>query len=561
MRPFAIGNDSFGEIRFKNFKFIDKSLFIKEIFDNSGIKVTLITRPRRFGKTLNLSMLHHFLSPNVFKIETAPLFEGLKITQYPEIMAHQGQYPVIFITLKGIKATSFETALADFAGIMRDLYKVHQYLRDSPQFAADDQIAFDRILQLQCQVGELHTAITQLCRWLAAYHLVNPWVLIDEYDTPIQTAYLNGYYPEMIALMQPVFGNTLKTNPYLERAILTGITRVSKESLFSDLNNVQVYTLFKQDYSEHFGFTEPEMDALLIEAELTHRSPDIKRWYNGYLCGDTVLYNPWSIISCLTEKGELAPYWVHTGGTSMIQSLLAKADASVKTAFEELLQGRSIQARISDHLVFGLFGADLDAVMSLLLAAGYLKALTRTQERSQWLCTLAVPNYEVLALFEDCIMMWFTTQGENERYAGLLQALIVLDPEFFEEQLQELLLQTASYFDVGGKNPEKFYHGLILGMLIQLKEHYVLESNRESGLGQYDVMLIPQDVTKPGIVMEFKVVRKSETLETAANNALTQIHTRHYATTLRQRGITRILAMGLAFQGKLVNVKYEWLAS
>src|SRR3990167_5714724 len=385
MQPFAIGNDNFGRLRTENLKFIDKSLFIKELLENRGVTVSLLTRPRRFGKTLNLSMLYYFLSKQVGGLETKPLFEGLKITQYPELMAHQGRYPVIFMTLKGIKATSFDTALADFAGIMRDLYKVHAYLRADPKFTEDDQLFFDRSEERESDISDLHTAVAQLCRWLKEYHGVNPWVLIDEYDTPIQTAYLNGYYKDMVALLQPVFGNTFKTNSFLERAVLTGITRVSKESLFSDLNNVAVYTLFKNDYSTHFGFTEPEMDASLVEANLTHLYPEIKRWYNGYLCGDTVLYNPWSIINCVTEKGALAPYWVHTGGTSMIQKLLAEADAGVKTAFEELLQGKSIEARISDHLVYGLFGADMDSVMSLLLAAGYLKAVTRTSERTQWL--------------------------------------------------------------------------------------------------------------------------------------------------------------------------------
>ena len=560
MRPFAIGNDNFGNIRSKNWKFIDKSLFIKEIFDRGAISVSLITRPRRFGKTLNLSMLHHFLSSKVFSIETAPLFEGLKITEYPDIMAHLGQYPVIFITLKGIKATSFETAQADFAGIMRDLYKVHQYLRDSPQFATDDQFAFDRIIQLQCPVGELHTALPQLCRWLAAHYQVKPWVLIDEYDTPIQTAYLNGYYEEMIGLMQPVFGNTLKTNPYLERAVLTGITRVSKESLFSDLNNVQVYTLFNEEYSEHFGFTETEMDALLVEAELTSYSADIKHWYNGYLCGDTVLYNPWSIINCVAKKGALAPYWVQTGGTSMIQRLLAQANASVKTAFEELLQGRSIQARISDHLAFGLFGSDMDSVMSLLLAAGYLKALSHTQtDGADWLCELTIPNHEVMAVYRTCIMTWFVSYGENERYEGLLKAFSEGDAETVEAEMSLFLERTASYFDVSQQEPEKFYHGLVLGMVVSLAKTHTVESNRESGAGRYDVILVPNDHTKPGIILEFKVVRPRETLETAADKALAQIHTKNYAASLRQRGITRILAMGLAFQGKLVNVKYEWL--
>src|SRR3990167_9255013 len=559
MQPFAIGNDNFGEIRTQNARFIDKSLFIKEIFDHFTTKVSLITRPRRFGKTLNLSMLHHFLSTEIVGLETRALFNDLKITEYPEIMAHQGKYPVIFLTLKGIKATSFDVALSDFSGIMRDTYKAHDYLRSGPQFTTADQLAFDRVIQLQCQVGELHTGLAQLCRWLRAYHGVNPWVLIDEYDTPIQAAYLNDYYREMVGLLQPVLGNTFKTNPYLERAVLTGFTRVSKESLFSDLNNVAVYTLFKNDYSTHFGFTEPEMDALLVEAELTHCSAEIKRWYNGYLCGDTVLYNPWSIINCVTAKGALAPYWVHTDSTSMIQKLLAKADADVKSAFEELLQGKSIEARISDHLIYGLFGTDMNSVMSLLLAAGYLKAVTRTLANTQWLCCLIIPNYEVQTVFEDCIMTWFVSQGQSARYERILKALIEGDAKTVDAEMGLFLERTASDFDVSSQEPAKFYHGFVLGMVVSMAKTHAVESNRESGLGRYDVMLVPHDKTKPGVILEFKVVRPRETLETAAQNALTQIHTKNYAVALQQRGITRILAMGLSFQGKQVHVQHEWL--
>src|SRR3990167_9483514 len=443
---------------------------------------------------------------------------------------------------------------------MRDVYKSHTYLCQNPQFAKDDQLIFERIINQNGSPTELRKALVELCRWLKESHQVAPWVLIDEYDTPIQTAYLHDYYDELIPLMQAVFGNTLKTNPHLNRAILTGITRVSKESLFSDLNNVAVYTLFNEEYSTHFGFTESEIEALLVEANLTAHRDDIKYWYNGYLCGDTILYNPWSIINCVTKKGALAPYWVHTGGTKMIQKLLAEADGVVKAAFEELLKGHSITARISDHLVYGLFGADLDSVMSLLLAAGYVKATDRTQDRLHWVSTLTIPNHEIMTLFEDCIMHWFVSKGQGTQYNELLQSLVELNTEFFESTLQELLLQTASYFDTTGRNPEKFYHGLVLGMLIQLKDTYLVQSNRESGLGRYDVMLIPHDLARPAIIMEFKVTQKSETLETAAQNALTQIHTKNYAATLHQRGITRILVMGLAFQGKQVHVQSEWVS-
>src|SRR3990167_5953739 len=443
---------------------------------------------------------------------------------------------------------------------MRDVYKSHTYLCQNPQFAKDDQLIFERIINQNGSPTELRKALVELCRWLKEYHQVDPWVLIDEYDTPIQTAYLHDYYDELIPLMQAVFGNTLKTNPHLNRAILTGITRVSKESLFSDLNNVAVYTLFNEEYSKHFGFTESEIEALLVEANLTAHRDDIKYWYNGYLCGDTILYNPWSIINCVTKKGALAPYWVHTGGTSMIQKLLAEADAGVKSAFEELLQGKSIEARISDHLVYGLFGADMDSVMSLLLAAGYLKATSRTQtENADWLCQLTIPNHEVMAVYRTCIMTWFVSQGQNARYEGILKDFAEGDAETVEAEMGLFLERTASYFDVSSQEPEKFYHGLVLGMVVSMAKTHAVESNRESGAGRYDVMLVPHDKTKHGVILEFKVVRPRETLETAAQNALTQIRTKNYAATLKQRGLTRILAIGLYFQGKQVHVKYEWL--
>ena len=380
MIQFAIGNDDFGDIRRNNFVFVDKTGFIQEILARRGEKVTLITRPRRFGKTLNLSMLQHFFAESVHGEPTRPLFDGLKITQDNPCMAHQGKYPVIFLSLKAVKTGSFEEARGSLSVLLRELYKQYRYL--IPSLTVSDHAAFDRILNLQATDAELQFSLLQLCQLLHEYHGVNPWVLIDEYDTPIQTAYLKGYYEPMIAFMQAFLGNTLKTNPYLERAVLTGILRVARESLFSDMNNVGVYTLFNDEYSEHFGFTEPEVNALLEQTGFISQGTAIKTWYNGYLCGDTTLYNPWSIICCLSRKGALQPYWVQTGGTAMIQDLLAHADASVKTCFEDLLSGKTISARISEHLAYGLFGEDIDAVMSLLLAAGYLKAISRVNVRT-----------------------------------------------------------------------------------------------------------------------------------------------------------------------------------
>src|SRR3990167_6169220 len=559
MLQFAIGNDDFGEIRQKGFVFVDKSGLIQELLSRAGDKVTLITRPRRFGKTLNISMLHHFLAATVSGEPTHSLFEGLQITHDSSCMAHQGQYPVICFSLKGIKATSFESAVQDTGTCLRTLYKQYEYLLTSPTLSQDDHRLFYRIVNLEATHANINLSLQELSRWLHAYHGVKPWILIDEYDTPIQTAYLEGYYNDMIKLMQKFLGNALKTNAHFERAVLTGIVRASQESLFSDLNNVGVYTLFNEEYSENFGFTESEVSELLVQTGLVTQGPVIKDWYNGYLCGNTTLYNPWSIINCLSRKGSLQPYWVQTGGTAMIQDLLARADRSVKTHFEDLLSGKPIQMRISEHLAFGFLGGGLNAVMSLLLAAGYLKAISRTQERTKWLCSLQIPNHEVMTVFEECVLQWFASKNQQERYEGLLQALIIGDARTFTREMKLFFERTVSYFDASQQQPEKFYHGFVLGMVVSLAKTHTIESNRESGAGRYDVVLLPHDISQPGVIMEFKVAYEDETLQEAAEKALSQIKAKGYAATLHQRRITQVLALGLAFSGKQVTIQHEWL--
>jgi hypothetical protein len=323
---------------------------------------------------------------------------------------------------------------------------------------------------------------------------------------------------------------------------------------------VGVYTLFNEEYGEHFGFTEPEVMDLLVKTGLESQELAVKAWYNGYLCGETTLYNPWSIINCLSKKGNLQPYWVQTGGTAMIQDLLARADESVKVYFEDLLSGKTIQARISEHLAYGLFGESVDAVMSLLLAAGYLKAISRMQDAAEWICELAVPNREVLGVFQSCILHWFASQGQQGRYEGVLKALTTGDVRTFTREMKLFLERTVSYFDASQQEPEKFYHGFVLGMVVSLSKTHTIESNRESGAGRYDVVLVPHDLTQPGVVMEFKVTYEDETLQEASEQALQQIKEKQYAASLYQRRITRVLALGLAFSGKQVAIQSEWLA-
>jgi hypothetical protein len=397
-------------------------------------------------------------------------------------------------------------------------------------------------------------------RYLYGHYGAKPWLLIDEYDSPIQSGYIGGYYDQMIGFMRGLLGAALKNNFYLDRAVITGILRVSKESLFSGLNNLKVYSVFNQVYSEYFGFTESEVKQLLDQAGLVSYSAEIRAWYNGYQMGDQVIYNPWSIVNCVNEGGELKPYWVNTSDNVLVKKLLAQGDRTVKDQLELLIRQEPIQAVIDENMVFGDLDTNANALWSLLLFSGYLKASNLKQKRTKLEATLTIPNQEVLALYCDIIQDWFTLSLGETRYEAFLKSLTTGAVEEFTDRLQRYLLETASIFDVSGHDPEKFYHGFVLGLIISLQATHEVQSNRESGYGRYDVMLIPKDRSELGIVMEFKVVRDpAKDLKLAAQDALNQINARQYKTTLRQKGITKILQLGLAFCGKQVELLSERL--
>lgn len=554
-----IGYDNFGEIRARNMRFVDKSLMIKDVLDNTT-KVIVITRPRRFGKTLNLSMLQYFFAAEAYGEKTAGLFDDLAIARCEgEYLQHQGQYPVIFLTLKGVQEPNFELAYQKLCGLLADLYGEYRYLLDSPQLAEEDKQNYRAILQRTASQDRVEEALKQLTHYLYKHHGQKVWLLIDEYDSPIQAAYEKNYYQEMVGLMRNFFGAAFKTNPYLNRAVVTGILRIAKESLFSGVNNLEVYSIFRNEYSQYFGFTEDEVQALLVEANLTDHAPQIKQWYNGYLIGNTVIYNPWSMVHCINRQGIVEPYWVNSSGNTLIKTLLALADDATKKRLELLIQNKSITAVVDENLVFGDISKNENALWSLLLFSGYLKALTSTRVDTGMECTLLPPNFEVVALYRGIIKNWFFETTGQDAYQALLQTLVTGDVAEFILRLEDCLLKVFSVFDTSEQHPEKFYHGFVLGLVVSLQSTHRVQSNRESGFGRYDVMLIPHDKSQLGIVMEFKTVRGGQDLQKSALEALSQINQRGYEQQLHHEGVSRLLKLGMAFSGKQVAVVSEFL--
>lgn len=553
-----LGYDNFGDIISQNMTYVDKTLMIKEFIDRKSVQVSLITRPRRFGKSLNLSMLQHFYAAEVGGIPTKGLFDHLKIAELGDAyMQYQGQFPVISVSFKDVKERSFKSALGSLSSAFKRLFHQHRQVLDHPTLSAEQKHDFIEILKGTDNEELIKTALLDLSSCLSQCYGQKVILLIDEYDAPIQSAYLHGYYDEMIEVIRHMFSAALKTNIYLHRALLTGILRVSKESLFSGLNNIDVYSTFRSEYSEYYGFTDAEVAALFKQSGLSVSLEDIRTWYNGYQIGSTTVYNPWSIASCINRQGDLLPYWVGTSGNELIKHLIAKTNAKFKTSIESLLQKIPVQRIIDENFVFADLNSDESAIWSLLLASGYLKVVSATPIDIRMQCNLLIPNYEVLCLYQSIFTQWFSDRMGYEDYQSFLTNLLSGHVPDFIKMLQNFLLESASHFDVKGTHPEKFYHGFVLGLMASLHQTHIIKSNHESGYGRYDVMIIPRDITQRGVVMEFKNVQENEDINVIAKSALQQVNDKNYETELRQAGITAILKMGLAFKGKMVAVVYE----
>ena len=551
-KQFLIGSSYFPEIRNDPQAYlVDKSLLIKDIFEEKD-KVILIPRPRRFGKTLNMSMLAEFTG----NPESKSLFDGLLISKHLEIMAKQGTYPTIFLSLKSAKQTTYVETLAYLREVMSSTYEKFMFLKEV--IPPHQQSIFDNILYKKSETAELRQSLRTLMQWLCEHFKKQVVIILDEYDAPIHSAWQYDYYKEMVSFMQGYLGDAFKDNPYLFRGVMTGILRVSRENIFSGLNNVSVYSMLNPKYGEYFGFTDAEVDQVCADFDLLKAREEIRRWYNGYKVGEVQLYNPWSIVKYCSEKIFKA-YWVNTANNLIIKILLARSSEVVKSKLEQLMRGEEVKVLIDEHaLLPNVDGSDSDSIWSFLLFSGYLKILSLEYKGIKALCSVAIPNQEIQYLYEEQLSSLFNSSSFSpEKYARMLNALIEGEIAEFSRDLQNYLETSMSYFDAGREEPERFYHGFVLGILVALKETHEVKSNRESGRGRYDIMIIPKDRSNVGIVMEFKIANSGSEadMNTALDEAFEQIESKHYESELKAAGIQKILKMAAVFHKKTLKIR------
>ena len=563
-RTVSIGNQDFEKMIQRNCFYVDKTSFIKEWWENED-EVTLITRPRRFGKTLNMSMLKCFFSNKY--ADRGELFEGLEIWEDEKYREIQGTYPVIFFSFAKIKQTTYKETIEKIKKIIFDLYQEYAFIGKWDGLTDKEKENFNNISYDMSDVIA-QEAIVDLSNYLSRYYGKKVIILLDEYDTPMQEAYVNGYWEELVAFTRSMFNAVFKSNPYLERAIMTGITRVSKESIFSDLNNLVVVTTTSNQYETMFGFTEEEVFNALDEHGLSDKKGEVKKWYDGFTFGDKKdIYNPWSIINLLKFK-TFKTYWADSSSNGLINSLVKTGSSYIKTMMEMLLKGETINVPIDEQIVFSELDYSEDDIWSLMLASGYLKVVSAEplvgNRRKARRYTLALTNLEIQVMFEDMILRWFSpAKSETNEF---IKALITGDIESMNEYMNDVALRTFSSFDSGKhtsekKAPENFFHGFVLGLMVDQSENYIITSNRESGFGRYDIMLEPKDKQSkkyPGIVIEFKVInpRKESLLEETVEAALKQIEEKNYDAELINRGVDKenIHHYGFAFKGKEVLI-------
>ena len=553
MHGIGLGESDFRALRTMKDYYIDKTMYIKDIIDNRS-KVILVTRPRRFGKTLNMSMLRYYFDCS--QKDNKELFEGLKIMeQGEEYTSKLGYYPCIYLTLKDISEVNYQNMILNLKTAVSDMYLEHIYLLDSDKIYPFEKEQIKDILSYKEDEIVLRNSIKTLSKYLNRFYNKPVMLFLDEYDVPLQSAYVNGYYEQGVTFFKTFYGTTFKDNQYLQKTVLTGVSRVAKESIFSGANNFKVFTVLDDEFSDDFGITEKEMDKIIEDFEVQDEKEEIKKWYDGYIIGHTEgIYNPWSILNYLTDR-KLMPYWVNTSSNDLIK-LILKNSATVKEKIEQLLRDEEIEVPINLETVIVGIEQNEENIWGLLLGTGYLK-VTGVVDLAMGVYKVKIPNYEIKFLFQNIIRDWFNDKVIGNNLNTILKDLVTLKLDEFEQKFKVLVRQMFSFMDVGENTAENFYHAFVLGMLVGLKDSYYVNSNRESGYGRYDIMLEPKDKNGNSFIMEFKVYReeKEKDINDTIESAKKQIEERKYEENLQEKGFKNITKMVFAFKGKEVKMQ------
>lgn len=546
-----IGIEFYKQMIEKNYYYIDKTLLIKDILDKGG-QVNLFTRPRRFGKTLALTMLRTFFEMEIDRDgqqkDNSHYFEGMKIMEAgEEYTEHLGQYPVIFLSLKSGKQPTFEMAYKSLVDELMKEFERHRYVLTNDRMSPAKKEKYMALMDGKADMTAYAKALAFLSECLEQYHDTKTIILMDEYDVPLENSYFEGFYDEMIGFIRSLFESALKTNESLELAVITGCLRISKESIFTGLNNLEIISVLNRQFAESFGFTQTEVEQMLADYEMEQKKEEIKEWYDGYLFGNVEVYNPWSVINYVkTASADMdafpKPYWSNTSSNSIVKELVAKADSGVKTEIEALIAGGTIEKQIHEDITYGDIHQSQDNLWNFLFFTGYLKAVSERFEVNRIYLTMKIPNEEIRYIYQNTIQEWFEHKVNQYDFTGMYQAMLDEDMSVFEEILRQQLAGSISYLD----SEESFYHGFLLGLLRPL-QNYTIVSNRESGNGRPDILLKPYDERKPAVILELKNVKKYTQMETGCREALQQIEDMDYEAGLLEEGYQKVISYGICF--------------
>lgn len=551
-KPLPIGVEDFKRLVDNEYYFVDKTLMIKELLENKGT-VNLFTRPRRFGKTLNMSMLQRFFEAT--EKSNAYLFDGLKIAAYPEYMAYQGQYPVISVSLKSMKQASYTNAFYMYKNLIAKEYEKHKIILESNQILDSEKEVFQNIMEQRADQNVYLNSIRTLSDILAKYYEKNVIILIDEYDVPLENAYHEGFYDDMTNLIRSCFESALKTNPSLEFAVLTGCLRVSRESIFTGLNNLKTYSITKNKFSQYFGFTQEEMKGILQTFSLEQYAGTIAKWYDGYRFGLTEIYNPWSVLNCIdsylqNDMVACEPYWSNTSSNRIVKRLIEESNERTKSMVEELINGTPIHTQIFEDVTYGTIDVNQDYIWSFLLFTGYLKIISCETVGDETYYDMVIPNVEIKSIYKNTIRSWFIDHINRDSRTDILESVIHADAEKLEDLLCTWLTNTISCFD----EQENYYHGFVTG-LVSGFSGYMVVSNRESGNGRFDLVVKQRSRWHHAAILEFKVVEKYNQMTKACEDALRQIEEKDYEASLRDEQYENIAKLGICFCQKRCRVK------